>query len=678
MHSKSEPSEHPRQASEPNAVPRAVLKQYWGYEAFRPGQEEIVHAVLEGHPTLALLPTGGGKSLCYQVPAMILEGLCLVISPLIALMNDQVARLNRMQIPAAALVSGLAPSEAEAILERARQGRLKFLYLSPERLANKDFVTQSRDWKLALVAVDEAHCIAQWGHDFRPEYRRIKAFLEGYPLVRLLALTASATPAVCNEITEALGMSRARVVRQSFARPFLHYLWYQDPSKHRLLQEALQGLEGKALVYVRSRRQSENIAGFLSQKGIGVQAYHAGLSPELRDTRQKNWMSHRYPVMVCTTAFGMGIDQADVRLVFHWDLPESPEAYYQEAGRAGRDGGTAVCLMPWTAEDLAEAEQRLKDAFPPPKRILKIYQALGQFCNLAVGSGLGQRFEFDPAVFCHRFEFAATEVHHSLQILHRAGLIAVAEEALLPSRLRFVVSAKRLYELRLREPSLDPYIDLLLRNFPGILDQFVRFDEHRLGRQAGITAVSIVQAVHLLQEKGVLEYLPRSDKQGLVWTCERLGPDHFHLPRSAYQDLLHQRKERLSSWTHMVAARDGCRSQLLLSYFGETDSMPCGRCDLCRARAVPSGDLSADEVVRLADSIRPLLQQPLSPKALLQELDKGVPPLPPEAVHRRTEALRWLIERGTLHLDADQRVAWAGAVPHPTKERSSRHGESTS
>lgn len=655
--------------------PKVILKQYWGYDQFRAGQEQIIQSVLQGQDTLALLPTGGGKSLCYQIPGIALGGLCLVVTPLIALMKDQLRALHRLGISAEALISGLTQEESEDILLKADTGRLQFLYASPERLANRDFITRCQSWRITLLAVDEAHCIAQWGHDFRPEYQRIGEFrgmlrTQTHPQdggILTIALTASATPAVCKEICERLGMIRASVFKQSFARPRLQYLWPETHSKNRLLEDALQNLQGKALVYTRSRRQCEEIAQWLSKIGYPAQAYHAGLTSELRDLRQKSWTSHEFPIMVCTSAFGMGIDQPDVRLVFHWNVPESPEAYYQEAGRAGRDGDDAQCIMPWNRDELAGAVDRIQEAFPPLERIHRVYQALGLWCNLAVGSGQDQRFEFDASAFCHRFELQEKEVFHAMQILHRAELIRIQEELMLPSRIRFVVSARTLYDLRIKEPVLDPYIDLLLRNYPGILDRGVRFDERALARSSGITAVSILQAVRRLEALQVLEFVPRSDKQGFIWTTERLPLTHVHIPQSAYSLLKEARLQRLLALETMltqdtssgeVLLQMNCRSQQLLHYFGETNSVPCGRCDLCLENKAPAGEFTIRELQEFQNRVRPLLQSPQRIHELMHHLERGSMQIAPSERKRMTLALQWLIDQGIIHRDSNDKLLW--------------------
>jgi ATP-dependent DNA helicase RecQ len=640
------------------AEAQSILQTYWGFPSFKAGQEDVVLSVLEGRDTLALLPTGGGKSLCYQVPAMLMDGLCLVVSPLIALMKDQVSRLNRQGIAAAALVSGLSAEESEAIRRRADQGELKFLYLSPERLSGQDFITRSRTWKIALLAVDEAHCIAQWGHDFRPEYRRIAGFKEQYGPLVTVALTGSATPEVCDEIVERLGMTKSALVRQSFARPMLSYGWAPTVSKHQALEDALRGLQGKALIYVRSRRQTESLARFLQEKGHPAQAYHAGLTPEQRDFSQQTWMNHTQPVMVCTTAFGMGIDQPDVRLVFHWDPPESPEAYYQEAGRAGRDGGPGRCLLAWQEEDLQKARLRLEEAFPPIPQIQRIYQALGQWCNLAVGGGLGQRFAFDLSAFCLRFDLDAREVYHALQILHRAELVMAEEESLVPARIRFKVSSAKLYEHRVQNPTLDPYIDLLLRKLPGILDHPVRFDERKLARESATTTVAILQAVHRLQEQDVLVYYPRSDLQNLCWLNERLPPSHFYLPPQAYDNLRKARQQRLEAMLSMVTDQATCRSRLLLAYFGQNDSSDCGRCDICQSKPSVPQAMSSLEFQTWVNDVRPYLNQPIHPAELRIALEGAGMVRNPNDWERQVQALTWLVHEGRVARDQDDRLVW--------------------
>lgn len=577
-----------------------ILFKYWGYEKFRSMQEEIIQSVASGKDTLGLLPTGGGKSITFQVPAMSKEGICLVISPLIALMKDQVGHLREKGVKADALYSGLSSHEIRIILNRCIYGDVKFLYVSPERLGTEAFLRIVPQLPISILAVDEAHCISQWGYDFRPSYLNIATLRETLPNVPVLALTATATPDVVKDIQEKLHFSSQNVFQKSFYRANLVYVVRRVDDKSRYLLKVLTRVSGSAVIYVRTRRRTREVADFLKQNGISAESYHAGLSHNLKDFRQKEWMNNKVRVMVATNAFGMGIDKADVRVVLHMDLPDTIEAYFQEAGRAGRDQKRAYAVLLFSQSDKMQLQKRVKTAYPPKEVISRVYVAVGNFLQLSVGSGGGRVFDFNLSLFCHNFKFNVLQAYNSLKILQRAGYLELTDEMEHASRIHFTMARDQLYQLQLSNRELDGFIKLLLRSYSGVFVDYVAVDEQMLASKAGVDVDQIKDYLIRLKTLGCIRYIPRKKTPFLVFTQERLPQSYIHLGKEVYGDRKTQYASKINAILYYASCEDRCRSQLLLEYFGEQKAEPCGLCDVCRdkvERAIMNKESIRHEVV---------------------------------------------------------------------------------
>ncbi|MFN3529116.1 MAG: ATP-dependent DNA helicase RecQ [Bacteroidia bacterium] len=629
--------------------PSDILKQYWGFDAFRPLQEDIVRSVLAGNDTLALLPTGGGKSICFQVPGLALGGLCLVISPLIALMKDQVLNLNRRNIPATAIFTGMQSGEIDAVLENCAAGKYRFLYVSPERLSTRVFMARIERMPIRLLAIDESHCISQWGHDFRPEYLRIAAIRPFLPQVPVIALTATATPEVVEEIQEKLAFKQGKVFQKSFQRSNLAYVVEYVENKIGRLTEIVKESKGTGVVYAGTRRKTEQLAGILRHHGVKADFYHAGLSAAERDARQKDWIDNKIRVIVCTNAFGMGIDKPDVRFVAHLEPSDCIEAYFQEAGRAGRDEQPARCTLLYHESDRYESERKLEMGFPPIETIQTIYNALGQYLGLAIGSGKGQSFPFDMSAFCHEFELKPVEVHHSLQFLHRSGYLLVGEDLLIPSKVRFTADATIVYDFRLRNKDLDPFIDLLLRSYGGIMEQYVKIDELKLAGRMRLLSADVVNLLARLQQLNIIDYIPKTDKPLITWLEGRLPEDRVVLAPEHYAHLHKTKSRKLEAMLQYAERQNDCRSRLLLSYFGESEAAACGQCDYCKQ--LQQLDVDDDRMRMYEKALEQLTQDAISVEALVQQL-------PGENKKQALEAIRWFTDQGRLQSLNNQKLRW--------------------
>ena len=570
---------------------REVLRQYWGYDDFRGIQRDIIESIGSGHDTLGLMPTGGGKSITFQVPAMAMEGVCIVITPLIALMKDQVQHLRRLGIRAEAIYSGMQHDEILRILENCIFGGVKLLYVSPERLSSPLFQTKLSHMPVSFITVDEAHCISQWGYDFRPSYLEIARIRQLHPSVPVLALTATATPAVVDDIQERLQFSEKRVFRMSFERNNLAYLVSNTPDKLNELIHLMDLYPGSAIVYVRSRLRAREIAEHLTDAGLSATFYHAGLDHAQKDQRQQDWQDDRTRIMVATNAFGMGIDKPDVRLVVHYDCPDSLEAYFQEAGRAGRDGKPAQAILLYNDSDNGKLSKRISDTFPEKDYIRQVYEHLAYYYQIATGDGYGVSREFVIEDFCQRFRHFPIRVHSALQLLDRAGYIEYNEEADNQARVRFLVGRDDLYRLDSVSPDEERVIVALLRCYGGLFADYGFIDESIVAQQAGVTPSACYEVLKSLSQRHLLHFIPRRAVPIIRYRQRREDGEHVQLPRNIYEDRLQQYRQRIDAMLSYAQRADLCRSRQLLAYFGEESTHNCGQCDVCQQNK--SEDVSA-------------------------------------------------------------------------------------
>lgn len=560
-----------------------ILEQYWGYTSFRPLQEEIIHSVWEGRDTLGLMPTGGGKSLTFQVPTMAMKGICLVVTPLIALMKDQVDNLRTRGIKAEAVYSGMSLDEILTTLENCIFGDYKFLYVSPERLSSELFIAKLQAMDVCLLVVDESHCISQWGYDFRPSYLKIAEVRRLLPEVPILALTATATKEVADDIQDKLLFKEKNLFRTSFARKNLTYVVRNAENKAGELLHILQTVPGTAIVYVRSRQKTGEVAVWLRKMGVSADFFHAGLSYEEKVRRQNAWKSGERRVMVATNAFGMGIDKPDVRLVAHLDLPNSPEEYFQEAGRAGRDGKRAYAIILYTKADIAKLKKRISDAFPPRKFIQDVYDALGNYYQVAVGSGCNAVFDFDLQEFCIPYKLSFLQTHHALKLLELAGYIEYTEEIEMRSRIRFLIYRDEIYSLKM-ENEMDQLVHAILRNYTGVFSDEVYIDESFLAAKTGMTRREVCELLIALSRARYIRYVPQKKTPLVQFTVSREDPRFVIIPRAVYEDRKKRMEIRIGAMIHYVEGKEVCRGRMLLEYFGENDADDCGHCDVCLAK----------------------------------------------------------------------------------------------
>ncbi|MCM1348623.1 MAG: RecQ family ATP-dependent DNA helicase [Firmicutes bacterium] len=598
---------------EPNARKALeLLKKHWGYDSFRSLQLPIIESVTAGHDTLGLLPTGGGKSLTFQIPALMLPGLTLVVTPLISLMKDQVDNLREHNVRACLLHSGLSRGEHNLAMDRCRLGKAKLLYLSPEKLQSKTFIDTLSLLDVSMIVVDEAHCISQWGYDFRPSYLQIARLRRVFPGAVMLALTASATPEVSRDIMDRLEFRTRMVFAKSFSRPNISYVVRHTDHKPLMLLRVLRATSGSAIVYVRSRKRTLEIARMLQAEGITAENYHAGLAPEEKNERQNRWKQGATRVMVATNAFGMGIDKPDVRTVIHIDPPSSLEEYYQEAGRAGRDGLPSFAVLITSKADKATLTRRLNEAFPDKEKIRRVYELAGNFLSVAVGSGYNAMFEFDFALFCERFHLNPRETRSALALLTSAGYIDYIDEISTRSRVMVILDKRELYELRL-DTNADRVLQLLLRTYTGLFADYVNISEELIASRLNISFQQVYEALLALSRQHAIAYVPRKTSPYLIFTTSRELPKHVQLPRSVYEDMRSRMHARIESMKSFIYDSSRCRVQTMLRYFGETDALPCGTCDVCRRnRKKSAATTDADEanlrnqVLRLATQGQPV------------------------------------------------------------------------
>ncbi len=572
--------------------PSEVLKEYWGYDGFRPMQEEIITAALEGKDVLAIMPTGGGKSICFQVPGLMRDGITLVVTPLIALMKDQVQNLNDRGVRALAIHAGMSRHEVDLALNNAAYGDYKFLYLSPERLGTQLFRSYIDVLGVSFIVVDEAHCISQWGYDFRPDYLRIGELRERID-APVIAVTATATPSVAQDIMERLGFKEKLLLKSGFERPNLSYIVRQVEDKYSQILNVCNGVPGTGIVYARNRRKCEELSEFLRAQGVSASFYHAGLGGQARAERQAAWKSGAVRVMVCTNAFGMGIDKPDVRFVVHYDLPESPEAYFQEAGRAGRDGKRSFAVQLWNSVDVRRAKQIEDVSFPSLEYIEDVYQKLHAFFEIPYDTGMGRQLKFKIEDFCKRFGLQRAPAFYALKYLERTEHLTYSEEVDIPTKVRINVDRKSLYDVELADQGQANVLEALMRSYTGIFSFLQQIDEEYVARRAGQTVPQLRQSLYGLSLAHVISYVPTDHSDVVVLHHDRLRPGNVNLMPSRYAMLRESFHARAEAMLEYVSETSECRSRYLLRYFGQTEAADCGTCDVCRARraALPARTL---------------------------------------------------------------------------------------
>lgn len=563
--------------------PSEVLKEYWGYDGFRPMQEEIITAALEGKDVLAIMPTGGGKSICFQLPGLMRDGITLVVTPLIALMKDQVQNLNDRGVRALAIHAGMSRHEVDLALNNAAYGDYKFLYLSPERLGTQLFRSYIDVLDVSFIVVDEAHCISQWGYDFRPDYLRIGELRERID-APVIAVTATATPSVAQDIMERLGFKEKLLLKSGFERPNLSYIVRQVEDKYSQILNVCNGVPGTGIVYARNRRKCEELSAFLMAQGVSASFYHAGLGGQARAERQAAWKSGAVRVMVCTNAFGMGIDKPDVRFVVHYDLPESPEAYFQEAGRAGRDGKRSFAVQLWNSVDVRRAKQIEDVSFPSLEYIEDVYQKLHAFFEIPYDTGMGRQLKFKIEDFCKRFGLQRAPAFYALKYLERTEHLTYSEEVDIPTKVRINVDRKSLYDVELADQGQANVLEALMRSYTGIFSFLQQIDEEYVARRAGQTVPQLRQSLYGLSLAHVISYVPTDHSDVVVLHHDRLRPGNVNLMPSRYAMLRESFHARAEAMLEYVSETSECRSRYLLRYFGQTEAADCGTCDVCRAR----------------------------------------------------------------------------------------------
>ena len=619
-----------------------ILKQYWGYDSFRDLQEEIITSIGEGKDTLGLMPTGGGKSITFQVPALAQEGICIVITPLIALMKDQVQNLRKREIKALAIYSGMTRQEILTALENCIFGNYKFLYISPERLDTEIFRTKLRSMKVSMITVDESHCISQWGYDFRPAYLKIAEIRELLPEVPVLALTATATPEVVTDIQARLKFREGNVFRMSFERKNLAYIVRKTDNKTKELLYILQRISGSAIIYVRNRRRTKEITELLMNEGITADFYHAGLDNAVKDLRQKRWQSGEVRVMVATNAFGMGIDKPDVRIVLHLDLPDSPEAYFQEAGRAGRDGEKAYAVILYSKSDKTTLHKRVVDTFPDKEYILNVYEHLQYYYQMAMGDGFQCIREFNLEEFCRKFKYFPVPVDSALKILTQAGYLEYTDEQDNSSRILFTIRRDELYKLREMGKEAEALIQSILRSYTGVFTDYAYISEESLAVRTGLTRQQIYNILVTLTKRRIVDYIPRKKTPYIIYTRERLELRFLHIPPSVYEERKARYEARIKAMEEYVTTENICRSRMLLRYFREKNEHNCGQCDVCLSKRA-TDNLSEESYEEVKRQILDLLSHsPLTPAETADQIKAEKEDI--------GQVIRYLLDEGELKM----------------------------
>ncbi|MBN8696888.1 MAG: RecQ family ATP-dependent DNA helicase [Bacteroidetes bacterium] len=625
-----------------------ILEKYWGYRSFRPLQEDIIHSILNGNDTLALLPTGGGKSICFQVPAMSKDGICIVVSPLIALMKDQVENLTSRGIKAIAITSAMHKREIDIALDNCVHGNIKFLYLSPERLESEIVKVRLQKMKVSFIAIDESHCISQWGYDFRPSYLKILQLRELLPNIPILALTATATPEVVKDIQQKLGFKKENVLQKSFERKNLSYVVLPEEDKLARLVKIANNVKGSGIVYVRNRKKTQEIASYLKSNKISADFYHAGLDIKTRDAKQSNWIQNKTRIIVCTNAFGMGIDKPDVRFVVHIDLPDSLEAYFQEAGRAGRDEQKAFAILLYNTGDKLELTRNIETGFPSLEEIKTTYQALANYYQLAIGSGLGITKDFDIAHFCDTYQLQAIKTFNCLKFIEREGYISLTDAIHQPSRIKLELNKEDLYKFQISNSKFDGFIKLLLRSYSNLFDNFVKINEFELAKKANMKRGDVVKGLNYLQQLKVLTYIEQTELPQLTFTLPRADAKNLTLSKENFELLKKRAIARMEAVLDYAESTHKCRSQILLAYFGETNAYRCNQCDVCLEENKKT--LHTDEFEMIAEQVKQLLAvHSHDLKDLVSKITTG-------NEEKILKSIQWLIDNQEIVYDQEQQL----------------------
>ena len=627
-----------------------ILTKYWGYSSFRPLQEDIINSVLDGKDTLGLMPTGGGKSITFQVPALLKDGICIVVTPLIALMKDQVDNLTKQGIRAVAIYSGMSNHEIDLSLDNCVYGKYKFLYLSPERLNTDIFRERLRLMNVSLLAIDESHCISQWGYDFRPSYLRIVDIRTILPNVPVLALTATATYKVVDDIQEKLGFKEKNIFRKSFERKNLIYIVRKVENKEDYLLKTIKRIKGTGIVYVRSRKKTKQIAKLLLDNGISADFYNAGVSNEKREIKQINWKRGKTRVIVATNAFGMGIDKSNVRFVVHMDIPNSLEAYYQEAGRGGRDEKTAYAALFYNNEDIENLRKQIKTNFPEIDEIKKVYVALGSYLNITIESSKNASFDFDINEFVNRFRLDLMSTYSSIKVLQKEGYLEYSESVFVPSKIIFITKRNDLYNFQISNSKFDSFIKLLLRTYSGVFTDYARINEAQLARLTNSTEEIIKTYLIELSRKGIINYVPQKQKPSVFFNTEYLDIKNLKISKENYGLRKQTFITKIESVINYSASNNKCRSQLLLEYFGEDDSYRCGNCDVCNRRNELG--LSKYEFDVILKEIKEIIQKEES--ILLNELVNKINYREVKII----KVIQWLFENDKIRQDDNNVLYW--------------------
>ena len=627
-----------------------ILKQYWGYDSFRSLQKEIITSIGEGKDTLGLMPTGGGKSITFQVPALAKEGVCLVITPLIALMKDQVNNLRKRGIKALAVYSGMTRQEILTALENCIYGNYKFLYISPERLDTEIFQTKVRSMKVSMITVDESHCISQWGYDFRPAYLKIAEIRKLLPGIPVLALTATATPEVVEDIQQKLDFHNGNVFRMSFERKNLAYVVRTTDNKTSEMLHILRRVAGSAIIYVRNRRRTREITELLNQEGITADFYHAGLENAVKDLRQKRWQCGETRVMVATNAFGMGIDKPDVRLVLHLDLPDSPEAYFQEAGRAGRDGRKAYAVILYAQSDKATLHKRIADTFPEKAYILDVYEHVQYYYQMAMGDGFQCVREFNLEEFCRKFKYFPVPVDSALKILTQAGYLEYTDEQDNASRILFTIRRDDLYKLHEMGPEAETLIQAILRSYTGIFTDYAFISEASLALRTGLTREQIYRILVTLTKRRIVDYIPHKKTPYIIYTRERQELRYMHIPPSVYEERKERYETRIKAMEEYVTTDNVCRSRMLLRYFGEKNDHNCGQCDVCLSHRTSPEEVKGNDFDALSRKMTQLLAaKPMTPAEINDSMEEEKEKVAAVIQHLLNEGV-WKMENGMIQI----------------------------